>query len=517
MDGLWTNGYQETEERRPGGYGGFGASQPSNGVTSMRTTNGGSWNRNRSRSRGNAGKAEKRIEDVLYYIKQDWPFMTENECVPVQVALQLLDDSSLGLARRYDEFQDAQEQLQTALRAIVNEHHQGFNSSIGTFHQIQASIQSSHDRIRALKIDLVRAKTNLTSTKSEFQSLVTVSHTYDDTLQVLDLIEQVQQIPHQLEARISDKLFISAVDCLQEGLRLARSPELEDIGALSDMRVYLSNQELSLTDILLEELHNHLYLKSPYCEERWKTYAKIHRSNVQPDMVGSNSRQLYTFLDHLNPDSVFIEDTSRSPEADSFQYIQLLLEALSKLGHLEDAVEAVEQRLPVELSKVVERTTSEVQQRHPKSRAGTISNKPVKTFLDLNSDRRTSAIVLEDLLGLLYGRFEAIAESYRAFHEVIGGISKREDAGNTLRLTRAFKELWKLYQSAIRSLLHDYLSTDESVARGGQNAMSEGNVFRQQRDKNKVWLSIRQLATVLIFTNRNASSRWILLIPKHQI
>jgi len=46
--------------------------------------------------------------------------MTQDECIPVQVALQLLDESSLGLANRYDEFQDTQQQLQKALKAIVN-------------------------------------------------------------------------------------------------------------------------------------------------------------------------------------------------------------------------------------------------------------------------------------------------------------------------------------------------------------------------------------------------------------
>lgn len=58
--------------------------------------------------------------DVLQYINHSWKFMTQDECIPVQVALQLLDESSLGLAKRYDEFQDAQQQLQNALKAIVN-------------------------------------------------------------------------------------------------------------------------------------------------------------------------------------------------------------------------------------------------------------------------------------------------------------------------------------------------------------------------------------------------------------
>lgn len=409
--------------------------------------------------------------------------MTGDKCVPVQVALQLLDDSSLGLARRHNEFQDAQELLQIALRAIVNEHHQGFNSSIGTFHQIQASIQISHERVRALKTDLIKAKTNLTSTKSEFQNLVLASNNFDDTLRTLETIEQVQQIPQLLESKISDKLFLSAVDVLQEGLRLVQSLDSQDANALSEIRVYLSNQEHSLTDILLEELHNHLYLKSPYCEEHWKTYAKIHRRDAKSDLSGFTSRQLYNFLDSLNMDVPFNEDASHSPESDSFQYIQLILEALNKLGHLEDAAEAVEQRLPIELFKVVERTNNEVQQRHPRTKA----SNAVKTFSDMAAERRTSALVLEDLLGILYGRFEAIAEAYRAFHDVIGSILRRDDAKNSLKLTRAFKELWKLYQSEIRSLLRDYLSTDESSSgRSGQNALSEGNIFRQQRDKNKV-------------------------------
>lgn len=58
--------------------------------------------------------------DVLEDIQQDWGFMTGDECIPVQVALQLMDTSSLGRATEYDKFRDQQRQLQKALRGIVN-------------------------------------------------------------------------------------------------------------------------------------------------------------------------------------------------------------------------------------------------------------------------------------------------------------------------------------------------------------------------------------------------------------
>lgn len=145
---------------RPSGRGN-GPNRPSDQPTmrsERRIANGqsneGQWDPSRSRSRQDSGMAAKQIEgqqealwenkrpwtasvlplprccvmteltfllqDVLHDITRDWNFMTGGICVPAQVALQLLDESSLGLARRYDEFQDTQLQLQNALRAIVN-------------------------------------------------------------------------------------------------------------------------------------------------------------------------------------------------------------------------------------------------------------------------------------------------------------------------------------------------------------------------------------------------------------
>ena len=50
-------------------------------------------------------------------------------------------------------------------------------------------------------------------------------------------------MPEQLDARISEKHFLSAVDLLQDALRMIRNSNLENIGALADLRIYLNNQE----------------------------------------------------------------------------------------------------------------------------------------------------------------------------------------------------------------------------------------------------------------------------------
>ena len=306
-------------------------------------------------------------------------------------------------------------------------------------------------------------------TKPELKDLGLSSQKYDDMLQILGQIEKLQSVPEQLDARISDKHFLSAVDLLQDALRIIRRSDLEDIGALTDLRIYFSNQETSLTDILVEELHDHLYLKSPYCHDRWKPY-NGDTANVSAPETGkallSNTwgRPLYRFLDNLDTTSPLDDDASQDPESDSFHYIHMVIESLNKLGHLDVAVDRIEQRLPVELFAIVDRTNQEVDLRHPSHKRGPFNLE--KTLLEANGDQTTGGgVVLNDLLWTLFSKFEAIAEGHRAFHDVVAGIVKRERLRHPESLTRGFKEMWKLYQSEVSSVFckkNAWVSTETS-------------------------------------------------------
>lgn len=415
--------------------------------------------RSRMRSETNA---EKQITAVLEHIKSEWPAMYENDCVPVQLALQLLDSSSVGRAHDYRRFQQTHDYLQESLKNIVHEHHQGFNSSIGTFHKIQSSIQTSQKRVRALKESLSSSKTNLCTTDPELKKLSKASQSYDELLQTLNELDDLRAVPDQLEARISEKRFLTAVEVLQNALRKLRKPELDDIGALSDLRSYLSNQETALMDILVEELHEHLYLKSPYCQERWQSLAKTQGSYNEGYGDGTIITPFHTILDAIDVDKSVTEDPMKNPEADTFYYVTLLVEALNKLGRLQNAVELLKHRLPVELFGIVTETINEVDQRHPSSLRGG-SAKADGLHVYGTRETRMRADVIYDLLWTLYGKFEAISEGHRVFHESIKSLIRREGAGNNSALLGSFRELWNLYQNEIRTLLHNYVTTDADV------------------------------------------------------
>lgn len=145
-----------------------------------------------------------------------------------------------------------------------------------------------------------------------------------------------------------------------------------------------------------------------------------------------------------------MDDSARNPEANTFSYIQLVVESLNKMNRLDIAIDTIEQRLPVELFKVVEKSNNEVAQRNPSILRAYANRKGGKSGTGTGNDEIRSA-VLNDLLWTLYARFEAIAEGHRVVHDVVAGIVRREGIrdSSSATLTRGFKELWKLYQSEV--------------------------------------------------------------------
>lgn len=459
-------------------------------ASSLQPPNGTAYGANRQYS---PQRPTKSMDEILKHIQAYWRMMEGDECVPVKVALQLADPSSLGLGSRDSDFADTHVDLQKSLKAVVNEHYADFNSAVGTYHKIQASIRESQSRVRYLKTGLTTVKGGMLTTRPELRSLAEQSGQLDELLVTINQMEQLRDMPARLEEKINEKRWIGAADVLGEALINSRKSGLDDIGAMTDLRSYFTTQESSLIDMLIEELHDHLYLKSPYCSERWRG-RKVGNAEANPrDSFGGNAwdRPVYHFLAALDTKTSMSEDASKNPESDTFYYIQMIIEALHRRGYLEELVTRIEQRLPVELYKVVERTNQEINAKNPNHVRPSERTKRTPILQANEADSQ----VLSDFLWTLYAKFEAIAEGHRVLHEVVLGIVEREKLARPEQYGASFKELWKLYQMEIRSLLHDYLATDgELGSSGGKHAAAVGDVFaKQPRDKNKRMFKLSEM------------------------
>ena len=108
--------------------------------------------------------------------------------------------------------------------------------------------------------------------------------------------EHLKTVPDLLETLMSEKRLLQAAVLLVKSLKLINNADMQEIGAVSDLRSYLVGQETALRDILIDELQSHLYLKSFWCESRWAAYSpnqqtcKSHSPITYPQLTSHKYR-----------------------------------------------------------------------------------------------------------------------------------------------------------------------------------------------------------------------------------
>lgn len=153
------------------------------------------------------------------------------------------------------------------------------------------------------------------------------------------------------------------------------------------------------------------------------------------------------------------EEANSNPESDSFTYIETLLEALAVLGRLVGGLDTVIQRIPTEISALVDATIEEVGERseflrqgqngptssaspngnsRPLSMDGSSSSRYVfverKQTDDLASSLRLTALeasakpadqeTLKDLFWTLFSKLDAVLQGFRVTYEVANRIGR---------------------------------------------------------------------------------------------
>ncbi|KAI9612289.1 hypothetical protein KEM48_004305 [Puccinia striiformis f. sp. tritici PST-130] len=196
----------------------------------------------------------------------------------VGLALDLLDSENPELAESATE-------LEKALQLTIQGNYRQFDASVNCYKLAKVSVESNYKKVAELKSKLLDCRATLGngSPSSAFNNAVGGKGTEMKVLQarrevlremlkLIDTIERLKQVPERLENLISSKSFLSATVLLVRSLKVINKPEFAEIGGLCDLRSYLVNQESVMFEMLIEELHNHLYLKNFFCNTKWRAY-----------------------------------------------------------------------------------------------------------------------------------------------------------------------------------------------------------------------------------------------------
>ncbi|KAG2192041.1 hypothetical protein INT46_011644 [Mucor plumbeus] len=458
------------------------------------------------------------FEAVLREIHEGWQFMLEDDFDPVTLTLKLMDDSSVGKKKDYKAFQRVLYNLDMALKTIVNDYYRGFNNSIGTFggvlQYINGKYYYSSSRLVQMKSNLKKCKEELLLKRNDLLNLWYKSQQYKEMLSILETIEELRTTPEKIDAMMESKHVLSASKLLTSSTKQALSKDMMQIGALDDVRRTLASQKNTLYDLLIEELHNHLYLKNSYCDNRWSVYTPrqqdLPETTIKPRKFKESKNTNQDFQNAPDmfavENDILTEDADKNPETDSFYYMEIIMEALLVLGDIPAALETIRERLPVEIHSLVDKTISEVEQRHlnqwntNRKKDKNADDNDIYCLDKANLEVKNE--VLKDLLWTLYSKLEAVLRGHRFVESCARRIKKRLFAARSTSPEEGsisninvyhFHEIWRPVQTEIRSILQDYLtSSDQSIVSVNDPATSQK--FRGKRDNPKQLFTFAEAA-----------------------
>ncbi|KAF4573092.1 hypothetical protein EYR36_007602 [Pleurotus pulmonarius] len=512
------------------------------------------------------------IDAVLDQVKDGWEFMVDDDFNTVDLALQLLDDTNVG--KDMESFRRTKHLLAKALKGSVDKHYKQFADSLPHHAALLTHLTATQSQIKETRTLLQEAKESLGNKRSDLVQLWSRGQTLEEMMRLLDQIEHLKAVPDLLETLISEKRLLQASVLLVRSLKMINKADMQEIGAVSDLRSYLVAQETALRDILVDELHGHLYLKSFWCESRWAAYVpnqdvrlpKVEfdedpdnapppgtqtdaaapapsrmrrylndlaiRPNDppldinEPNLRGPRTSTSLSTISNLVPGAVS-QSSQTNPEADSFIYMETVMESLAVLGKLGNALDNVAQRLPTEVYSLVEATLDEVSERAEFGRRLSMQVMPASsiaqadgvyllsnTLSGVDSVLNTGSVVdasalrlaglessarqldheiLKDFFWTVYSKLHAVAQGLRVVYEVANRIGSRRDfkdasgakAGSLFPLS----EIWTAVQSEVRTLISDYITDEEQGTTSGRNPVSSINEIlrdgRFTRDKTK--------------------------------
>ncbi|KAF8951793.1 hypothetical protein BGZ46_003796 [Entomortierella lignicola] len=461
--------------------------------------------------------------DIRDLLNDEWEFMTKPDFNPVPLALELMDGSSLG--KDYEMFSLILQNIERALKDVVDGSYQGFNASIGTYGGVIDSIADSQSRVKELRMDLKNSKESLRLRQADLVQLYNKSEQYKDMIEMLDEIEELKNIPAKLEALVREKHFLAAVKLLVSASKTIAKPEMTSVGALSDLSRYFNEELEAMAEILMEELHNHLYLKSPYCDSRWTAYT------TGQEALPSSERGIFEALgkdfsklgqlsnDRLKrgagfqpktkpgnevrlDDEMITEDLEVHPEVDSIYYLEILVESLGLLGKFKDAIVTILQRVPLETYQLIDRTIGEVNERRNAAALKTINQRDDEDDEKYLATKNNENEILRDLFWTLFSKLESVTQGHstvliagqRLLRRLEGDRAKQKEMNLLGVKMYTFADVWTPMLTEIRCLLSDYLMDNNQSSDGldsflgGSTQDSGSDLMRYRkanRDKNR--------------------------------
>lgn len=416
---------------------------------------------------------------MLNTIRYDWPQLLQEQANPIEMAVGLLDDTSVGMAHRMPEFSQLQKQTGRALRRVVNEHHELFNNSIGSYHQLIQTLSESQNDAHEIKTMLEDTTREVHDRSDMLTELSQTSSRYTELIGILDAVAEVTAIPEKIDRLVGEKKIHEVYDVILDGYEAAKKYGLWQLPALGSIQSYLEVQSNNLFDMLVDELQNEIYLKAHGVvllqlilnlrNSKLSSFKQLLRSlttleqyihnlaNLDfteiADALTELSRKFLSQLTAMNEKvnmSGSLVGYAQTIEDEGYQYIFLLLRTASKLNRLHQAVEVLSSAHHLEIHGLISRTTEETKARHLTTLGKLTKTPEIHTIANASLFSDNAVGILEDFFSSVFMKLLAVLQK----HKVVAACV-REIEGGSYNMDAVFLAITKEIEQLIMSYIHD--------------------------------------------------------------
>lgn len=419
------------------------------------------------------------LQSDLTLIDLQWKKTISQKTNPLQLALSFLDETSVGLGYRYQEFQQLNSQLGSHLQEVVNHYNQAFNENVASYTIASNSISESLEKTSEIKHNLVDVHEKLALDANSLKALNKNAHDYNEMLRYLSKVEELLQLPDSLEENVRNEDYFQVQKLLERGYILTNDEQLQKyLPQLGQISQQIDLQEHILFQNIMEELNDIIYskkgsfvleteiMRTVGITQNGFTSLENYLFNIANiDIVKRSERiksQLKIFVNDLknNPlpskmrSSLLKQDDTKygsEPNSNAFQRILIILTLVKDINRLPTALSILNERTQEEIHNIILSSTENVRVNHlPLLKMA--QSMHTENYFGL-SVKDLLSIVLRECFWVIFTKMLLAAQYHRVIHEIINVFQ-----GTSTRSIYKFDDIWKRVLSEIETLLSRYIN-----------------------------------------------------------
>lgn len=302
--------------------------------------------------------------------------------------------------RKMQELKKDFEVSDVRLVQLISNNRDQLSVTMEDFSKISAKINTCRKGCRDVKEKLSACKKLLECKRDEIRRLWSESVEHREVISMLKEIEDLSKVRERVEDFLKEENFADATEVLVSSISLLEG-RLAGVDALKDLRSELNALRETLHQVLVQELHKHLYMlpegaflkRKKDDENKHKSYEEIFckrpSSVVKLPSVGKH----YDFENDSN-----------------YQHIAIILECVTKLSRLPETVDILKDRCQRELMAIV-RNSSQLMYDILQNSSYPCINNPLFS----GSKNVEQQQFLLDLLQCILDQFRFVAVNHQSF------------------------------------------------------------------------------------------------------